>query len=93
MLQVLAGVYAVCAFAGLLLLGQGAVWLISFGRHERNPVYRAVRFLTSPVTRLVRLFTPARIADRHLPLVAFLLLFWVWVLVFDGIRLMPRAGG
>jgi len=80
-------------FAAFLLLAQGGIFVLSFGTHERNPVYRAVRFLTSPITRVVRLITPARIADRHVPIVAFLLLFWLWVLVFDGIRLMPRAAG
>jgi hypothetical protein len=80
-------------FAAFLLLAQGGIYLLSFGGHENNAVYRAVRFLTSPVTRLVRLVTPARVADRHLPLVAFFLLLWIWILVFDGIRLMPRAPG
>jgi hypothetical protein len=80
-------------FAAFLLIAQGGIFVLSFGTHERNPVYRAVRFLTSPVTRVVRRLTPARVADRHVPIVAFLLLFWLWVLVFDGIRLMPRAVG
>jgi hypothetical protein len=80
-------------FAAFLLLAQGGIYVLSFGTHERNPVYRAVRFLTSPLTRCVRLITPARVADRHLPIVAFLMLFWLWVLVFDGIRLMPRPPG
>ncbi len=78
-------------FAALLLLAQGGIYALSLGRHEANPVYRAVRFLTSPLTRLARLITPAAVAERHLPMVAFLLLFWVWILVFDGIRLIPKA--
>ena len=73
---------------------QLAIGATLLGRHEiALDHWRAVRFLTSPITRLTRLITPARIADRHLPVVAFLLLFWLWVLVFDGIRLMPRTGG
>ncbi len=80
-------------FAAFLLLAQGGVYVLSFGGHERNAVYRAVRFLTSPVTRLVRRITPSRVADKHVPLVAFFLLFWLWVLVFDGIRLVPRPPG
>ena len=80
-------------FGAFLLIAQGGIFVLSFGTHERNPVYRAVRFLTSPVTRVVRRLTPARVADRHVPIVAFLLLFWLWVLVFDGIRLMPRPPG
>ena len=80
-------------FGAFLLIAQGGIFVLSFGTHERNPVYRAVRFLTSPMTRVVRRITPARVSDRHVPIVAFLLLFWLWVLVFDGIRLAPGAGG
>jgi len=66
-------------FVGLLLLGQALVFLMSFGRHEANPVYRLLRFLTSPVTRLVRLVAPRFVVDRHVPALAFILLFWIWV--------------
>lgn len=68
-------------FAALLLLAQAAVRLLSFGRHEANPVYRGLRLLTSPVTRLTRQVTPAKVADRHVAVVAFLMLFWLWVLL------------
>lgn len=80
-------------WAGLLLLAQGAVYLLSFGRHEDNAIYRLIRFLTSPVTRLVRLITPGKVADRHIPFVAFFLLFWLWAFVFGGIRLESRPAG
>ena len=80
-------------FAACLLLAQGAIYLLSFGGHERNPVYRAVRFLTSPLTRLARRITPARVADRHLPVVAFCLLFWIWALLLGGVRWLPGAAG
>jgi len=35
-------------FAGLLLVGQGLVYALSFGRHEANAVYRMFRLSTSP---------------------------------------------
>jgi hypothetical protein len=81
-------------FAGLLLIGQGLVFVLSFGRHETNPVYRAMRFLTSPVTRAVRRLSPAFIVDRHVPALALVLLFWLWVaLAIAKFRLqMPVAG-
>jgi hypothetical protein len=69
--------YATLAFAGLLLLGQGAVYLMCLGRHEENAVYRMMRFLTSPVTRVVRKVTPAGVSDKHVPFVAFFLIFWL----------------
>ncbi len=80
--------------AGLLLLAQGGIYLISFGRHETNPVYRAVRFLTSPVVGAVRRITPAAVVDKHVPVVAFLLLFWIWVaLIFVRRGVLVQAGG
>ncbi len=79
-------------FAGLLLLGQGLVFLMSFGRHESNPVYRVMRFLTSPATRLVRRLAPAFVVDRHVPALAFILLFWIWVaLTVAKLRLQVPA--
>lgn len=77
----LALVHEVVKFIGLLLIGQLLVYLFSFGRHDSNPVYRLFRFLTSPVVAAVRWITPAKVADRHVPVVSFLLLFWVWALL------------
>lgn len=64
--------------AAMLLLARGAVRVLSFGRHDGNPVYRLLAVATAPLTRLTRRLTPAIVADRHVPLVAFLLLFWAW---------------
>lgn len=68
-------------WVGLLLLGQFLVYVLSFGRHERNPVYQLFRLLTSPVVYVVRRITPARVADQHVPFVSFLLTFWAWILL------------
>lgn len=76
-------------YAGLLLCGQGLVYIASFGRHETNPVYRFFRFLTSPITKVARFVTPRKIADRHLPFVAFFLLFWIF---FAIAVYLPRMG-
>ncbi len=68
-------------FAGLLLLAQALVHVLSFGRHETNPIYQFVRFLTSPVTNTVRKITPKFVIDRHVPFAAFFLLFWLYVIL------------
>ena len=91
MIQVLNAVYAVAAFAMLLLAGQFVVRVMSFGRHEQNPVYRVFRFLTSPVVRATRAITPRKVADVHVPVVAFLLLFWLCVAL--ALWLPTLAGG
>lgn len=77
----LALLHELVKFAELLLLGQLFVYVLSFGRHENNPIYRLFRFLTSPVVKTVRRITPAKVADRHVPVVSFLLLFWLWALL------------
>jgi hypothetical protein len=70
-------------FAGLLLIGQGLVYVLSFGKHESNAVYRFFRLVTSPVVKGVRVITPAKVEDRHVPFVAFAIIFWVWFLTVD----------
>lgn len=93
MLSLVIVVKGLLEFIGLLLLGQGVVYVMSFGRHEANVVYRGMRFLTSPVTRLVRRVTPAFVVDRHIPALAFVLVFWLWVaLLVAKLRLqMPMS--
>ena len=92
MQDVLALIHELVKFIGLLYIGQGLVYVLSFGRHETNPVYKAFRFLTSPVTRAVRAITPRVVVDRHIPLAAFFLLFWAWaILIFVRLE-MKQAG-
>ncbi|NBS64604.1 MAG: hypothetical protein EBT33_09685 [Betaproteobacteria bacterium] len=84
---------ALVEFAGLLLLGQGLVFLLSFGRHESNPIYRFLRFLTGPVVRPVRVITPRFVVDQHVPAIALFILFWAWVaLKFWQVVLAHEAG-
>jgi uncharacterized protein YggT (Ycf19 family) len=84
---------ALVEFAGLLLMGQGLVFLLSFGRHESNPIYRFLRFLTGPVVRPVRVITPRFVVDQHVPAIALFILFWAWVaLKFWQVVLAHEAG-
>lgn len=81
-------------FAALILIGQGLVYFLSFGRHETNAVYRFFRLLSSPVVRSVRVITPKQVADRHLPLVGLFLLFWLWfgLLLAKAAIFIPSSG-
>jgi uncharacterized membrane protein YedE/YeeE len=78
LIEIVSVLKGMAEFIALLLMGQGLVYLMSFGRHDTNAVYLMFRFLSSPVIRVVRLVTPNRVADKHLPFVGFFLLFWVW---------------
>ncbi len=81
MLSVVVILKGLAEFAGLLLIAQGLVFLLSFGRHEINPIYRALKFLTSPVVKGVRAITPAVVVDKHVPAVALFLLIVAWFLL------------
>ena len=69
----------VVEMALMCLIGQGALALLAGCHREENGVYRLFRFLTRPVLRLMRCVLPAPIIDRHLPVVATLVLFWAWI--------------
>lgn len=72
---------ALVEVALLALIGQGAVALLSGARRAANPIYRVFQIVTAPVLRAVRWATPKVIIDKHLPYVAFFLLFWLWILL------------
>ncbi|MBU0620946.1 MAG: hypothetical protein KJ795_03770 [Gammaproteobacteria bacterium] len=70
---------ALVEVAALALLAQGLVGLLAGRAKEGNVVYRMLRVVTTPVCRVVRRVTPGFVADRHIGLVAFLTLFWLWL--------------
>ncbi len=72
-------VRALVEVAMLALLGQGIVGLLSGARRHANPIYHLVAVGTRPVIRLARAITPKAIIERHVPFVAFFLLFWLWI--------------
>lgn len=65
--------------AAYSLLGQGLLALLAGARREQNVFYRVLKTITSPVLRAVRSITPRFVIDAHIPVVAFFLLFWIWV--------------
>ena len=77
---------ALVEVAGWFLVGQGVLYLLAGANRERNPIYRLFQLLTSPLVRLTRAIAPKAIIDRHIPFVAFFLLFWLWV----GLALVKR---
>jgi hypothetical protein len=65
----------------LALLGQGVLHVLAGPRREANVFYRALRVVPSPFTGLVRRLTPARVANRHVPILTFVLLLLAYVVV------------
>ena len=67
--------------AGFFLLGQGCLYVLAGAGRASNPFYRLFSLLTQPVIRLTRALLPRLILDRHVPVVAFFLLFWLWIVL------------
>lgn len=72
---------ALVEVAGLALLGQGILYVLAGAGREGNPIYRLFRLIARPVVRLVRVLAPKAILDRHVPVVSFFLLFWLWLVL------------
>lgn len=84
---------ALVEVAGFFLLGQGLLYLLAGARRESNMIYQLFQIVTRPVIRVVRLITPRIIVDRHIPVVAFFLLFWLWIVLAYVRRIICDANG
>jgi hypothetical protein len=70
---------ALVEVALLFLIGQGILALLAGSRRHTNIVYKFFLIVTQPVMKLVRFIAPPQIIDKHLPFVAFFVLFWCWI--------------
>ncbi|WP_411883577.1 hypothetical protein [Polaromonas sp. YR568] len=63
----------------LALAGQWVVGLLAGAGRDGNPFYRVLELLGRPWVRAARWISPPVVLERHLPLVAFLLLVLIWI--------------
>jgi hypothetical protein len=64
----------------LSLLGQGVLALLAGAKREQNIFYQTLQVITRPLIAGARFISPRVVLDRHVPIVAFLLMFFVWVI-------------
>jgi len=69
----------VAEIALMALLGQWLLGLMAGAKRETNFFYRVLQVMTQPFVRIARLISPRVVLDRHVPLVAFLLLAFTWL--------------
>ena len=72
---------ALVEVAGMFLLAQGLLYLLAGATREKNIVYQLFKIITRPVIQMTRFVTPRVIVDKHIPFVAFFILFWLWLLL------------
>ena len=77
----------------MALLGQGVLAVLAGAKRERNVFYQLLQVLTRPFIAGTRRITPKVILDRHVPIVAGLLLFFVWLAAtFTKISICVQIG-
>lgn len=70
---------ALVEIAAMTLLAQGLIGFLSGKTKQDNFVYRLFEVVTAPIYKFVRAITPRFVADRHIGLACFFILFWMWV--------------
>ena len=78
-LQIITVLRALVEVAGWFLLAQGALYLLAGGTRDKNFVYQLFVIVTRPVISATRFMMPKVIVDKHIPFVAFFLIFWLWI--------------
>lgn len=69
----------IAEIALMALLGQGVLALLAGAKREQNIFYQILQIVGRPFVALARLLTPQMVLDRHVPLVAFFLLLFIWL--------------
>ena len=77
----------------LALAGQWVLGLLAGRNRDKNLFYQLFQVVTRPLIAGARLISPRVVLDQHLPLVAFLVLLFVWlVATLTKIDLCVRIG-
>ncbi len=79
MLAVVTTVKLIAEIALLALLGQWLLGLMAGSKRDKNLFYQILQIMGKPFLVVARLVSPKFVVERHLPLVAFLLLAFVWL--------------
>ena len=93
MLLVVEIVKLLAEIALMCLAGQWVLGLLAGRKRDQNLFYQLFQVLTKPLIAGARLVSPKLVLDRHLPLVAFLMLVFVWIVAtMTKIDLCVRMG-
>ncbi len=79
MLAVASTIKLIAEIALLALLGQWLLGLLAGAKKQQNLFYQILQIMTRPFVSAARLLTPKLVLDRHVPLVAFFLLIFIWL--------------
>jgi len=93
MLLVVTALKLIAETALMVLLGQWLLGVLAGARRDDNLAYQLLQVAGRPFVALARLVSPRFVVERHLPLVASLLLGFAWLaLTLAKIRLCLQIG-
>ncbi len=93
MLALVTVVKLIAEIALMVLLGQWVLGLLAGTRRDKNLFYQILKMAGRPFVSVARFLSPKFVVERHLPLVAFLLLAFVWLgITILKIQICLRVG-
>jgi hypothetical protein len=69
----------IAEIALMAMVGQWVLGLLAGAKKDQNLFYQILAIIGRPFVRVARLLTPKLVLDRHVPLVAFFLLIFIWL--------------
>lgn len=79
MLVLVTTIKLIAEIALMALLGQWLLGLFAGAKRDKNIFYQILEIVGRPFVAVARLLSPKFVVERHLPLVAFFLLLFVWL--------------
>ncbi|WP_395057778.1 hypothetical protein [Polaromonas sp.] len=79
MLFAVSTIKLIAEIALLALFGQWVLGLLAGAKKDQNLFYQILQIAGKPFVVAARVITPKQVIDRHVPLVAFLLLLFIWL--------------
>lgn len=94
MLLLVTSIKLIAEIALLALVGRWLLGVLAGAKREQNLFYQLLSVMTQPFTKTFRAITPRLVIDRHIPLLTFVALAWVWVfVVIEKVALCRNAVG
>ena len=70
---------ALIEVAGLMLIARGVMWLFGPRARDHNFFYGVLTAGTLPFIRVARVLSPRAVSDTYMPVIAFVLVFVLWI--------------
>ena len=84
MLELIVLSKAITEFVLFLYIGRCVLYILAFGRHNDNLIYRILLLLTQVPEQLVSYITVKTILQKHLPYFTFIFFLSIWLVLLIG---------